>query len=109
MPNLIACPSCHREVSAFAPACPGCGHPQPGAGIVQPAPQQQIARSILTVHDHLTILLISLPLALALQIVIWMVAAGTGHGTPDFVTFYLMCYGATAGLFYLLRWAAMNQ
>lgn len=24
---LIPCPACSRQVSAAAPACPGCGHP----------------------------------------------------------------------------------
>ena len=30
---LIRCPECQREVSDRAYACPGCGHPLPGAGL----------------------------------------------------------------------------
>ena len=27
LPNLLACPTCERQVSPAASACPGCGHP----------------------------------------------------------------------------------
>jgi len=33
---LIRCPECQREVSDKAPACPGCGYPLPGAGMLLP-------------------------------------------------------------------------
>lgn len=38
-PNLMICPTCHKEISRFATSCPNCGHPFPeNAPRIEPVP-----------------------------------------------------------------------
>lgn len=37
MAGMISCPACQRQVSSQAPACPGCGHPDPGSALTRKA------------------------------------------------------------------------
>lgn len=41
--SLIACPECTKQVSSFAPYCPGCGCPIKASGETKPSETQRVA------------------------------------------------------------------